>query len=226
MNFLFAESGIDFKLRKDTTNHLIIENAYLIDKLVMALQSCMMKEDESVRFYEDEMIDFHKYVHVCFSPVELQLESRELQKSLFKKLVDVIESTDLSLKFLEVQSLFIEAIEFLKMESDFALEVYGDLKLESLFKTLNVNLKKTEGSFGHRLVEYILSYNRLLQKKIFVFVGCQAYLSAAELGALVEQMKYENIYLLFIDGFQRMDFNNLANHYIIDMDVCEIHESI
>lgn len=225
MNFVFAESGIDFQLKKGTTNHLIVENAYVLDKLVTALQACEMKEDESVRVYEDELLNFHKYVQVCFSPVELHLEGRELQKSLFKKLVNIVESTDLSLKFLEVQTLFIEAIELLKMESDFALELCEDLKLESLFKTLNVNLKRTEGSFSHRLVEYMLCYNRLLQKRIFIFVGCQAYLSVAELRAMIEQLKYEDIYLLFIDGFQKMDFNYLANQHIIDEDICEIHAS-
>lgn len=225
MNFLFAEYGINFKLRRDTSNHLIVENAYVLDKLVTVLQACEMKEGENVRFYDDDPVDFHKHVQVCFSPVGIHLENRELQKSLFKNLVDIIESTDLSLKLIEAQSLLIEVIELLKLESDFVLEVYGDLKPESLFKTLNVNLRKVEGSFCNRLIEYILTYNRLLQKNIFVFVGCQSYLSAAEISVMIEQIKYEDIYLLFIDGFQRMDFNKLVNHYIIDRDICEIHES-
>ncbi|MDY2960102.1 MAG: type II-A CRISPR-associated protein Csn2 [Hornefia sp.] len=223
MNFLFAEHSIDWKLESKTGNHLIIENPYVIDCLVNALKNRVLKIDDKIVLYEDEPIDFNKSVQVCFSPVDLIFEKKEIQKKLFAEMKEAIETTEISSQFIEAQTIFLETLQRLRVEMDYEIDVEEDLGIEFLLKAFNVHLKNPEGNFSQRLIEYIVDINRILRKKVFIFVGCQAYIGIGDMQSIIEQLAYEEIYVLFIDGYQNFDLLEIGNHYIIDRDMCEIH---
>lgn len=223
MNFLFAEQSIDYVLNNKTSNHLVIENPGIMDRLVIALKERVLKESERVRVYDEDVLDFNKVVQVCFSPAELVFDKRELQKRLLCDIVEIIENTELATQISEAQAMFSQTLSKIKIEADYDIDVEEDMGMEFFLKAFNVHLKNPEGDFPHRFVEYILTIHRLLRKRLFVFVGCQSYIRAEDLNEVIRQLSYEEIYVLFVDGYQRLDLSKVGNHYIIDTDMCEIH---
>lgn len=223
MNFLFSEHGIDWKLDSKTGNYLIVENPYVIDCLINALKNRVLKTDNKIILYEGDPIDFNKSVQVCFSPVDLIFERKELQKKLFAEIKETIETTEISSQFIEAQTIFLETLQRLKVEMDYEIDVEEELGIEFFLKAFNIRLKNPEGNFSQRLIEYVVNINRILRKNVFIFVGCQAYIGACDMQSIIKQLSYEEIYLLFIEGYQNSDLLKIGNHYIIDRDMCEIH---
>lgn len=143
MNFLFAEQGINYKLELGRSNHLIVENPNAIDSLVTSLKERVLKQSEAVNIYDGDILDFNKLVQVCFSPVELVFDKKEIQKKLFCDISEIIEAGELSFKLIEAQSIFMEVLERIKIEADYDVDVEEGFGTDFFLKAFNVQLKKT-----------------------------------------------------------------------------------
>ena len=78
-----------------------------------------------------------------------------------------------------------------------------------------------EENFLERLVRYMRIVERLLKKKLFVFVNLRSYLSNQQIDELIKEATYQEIQLLLIETCAR-DCIEGVTRYIIDKDGCEI----
>ena len=76
-------------------------------------------------------------------------------------------------------------------------------------------------NFLERLVRYMRIVERLLKKKLFVFVNLRSYLSNQQIDELIKEATYQEIQLLLIETCAR-DCIEGVTRYIIDKDGCEI----
>lgn len=70
-------------------------------------------------------------------------------------------------------------------------------------------------------VRYMRIVERLLKKKLFVFVNLRSYLSNQQIDELIKEATYQEIQLLLIETCAR-DCIEGVTRYIIDKDGCEI----
>ena len=62
----------------------------------------------------------------------------------------------------------------------------------------------------------------MLRIKLFVFVNLRSYLTDAQMKALIQEITYQEVQVLFIENQERACLEG-GMRYIIDKDRCEIY---
>lgn len=221
MRFIYYPSNLDFQLKKDQINYLVIENSKELLNVLQALIDTYDKKGESIGFIkENEPYNFNKNACLIMSLRDIDYANKSLQKNLIKTLIADTQTSELSEELLELRGRLVDLIDHISFNSEFEIE-YDEINLEALFKTLKVRFKVDEGNFLSKLIEYIKLNHRLLRKEVFVFSSMTAIFTEEELKYLLEFALYENITLLFIESAQ-IKSTIRRNEYIIDSDLCEL----
>ena len=158
---------------------------------------------------------------VIFSPVELTYDKRDVQKKLIQNILVEIDGSDLSYKFIEICSNFLENLDKIRMNSEYEIDFDENFEMRKLLQCFDIHLQEPEGNFVERFVEYISVMSKLVSKQIFILVGCSNYINEKDYELLEKHVAYESIAVLQIEGKENT-LRNAKNQYIIDEDLCEI----
>ena len=109
----------------------------------------------------------------------------------------------------------------LEEKTDFILHLEQQIDLNSLFKGLSVELEGMGESLLEKLVDYVKTITTLLDKRLLVFVNLRSYLTDEQISLILNEMKYYQIQILFIENYAR-DCIEGARRCILDIDRCEI----
>ena len=168
-----------------------------------------------------EKLDYIKMTDVIFSPVELTYDKRDVQKKLIQNILVEIDGSDLSYKFIEICSNFLENLDKIRMNSEYEIDFDENFEMRKLLQCFDIHLQEPEGNFVERFVEYISVMSKLVSKQIFILVGCSNYINEKDYELLEKHVAYESIAVLQIEGKENT-LRNAKNQYIIDEDLCEI----
>ena len=223
MKLFYYNLSLEIKLSNDKLNALVVENGNELDKLVLAINKRVVKKGSQIELFEDlDKLEFHKFVDVLYSPIDITFDKKDIQKRLLLDLVEEIESRELIENFIEARTKFIDAIENLKIDSDYNFDIDANIGVDSFLKSFDIRLKEPEGDFSERLIEYMGNVHRLLGKKVFILVACKGYVNQSELKFIKEYAEYQGLKILFIDS-NSFSLPEIVEEYIIDSDVCEIY---
>lgn len=222
MKIAYYDYNIEVDFSYGEISNIVIENSMVLDAFVMALHNSLNKKEEKIHVLEDfEEVNFVENTDLIFSPLGLSYERRDVQKRLIQNILEEISESDISYKFSEICSDFLENIQQLEMDSEYEIDFDEDLDMQKLIKCLDIHLQEPSGSFVERLVEYISVMTKLMRKRIFILIGCSDYVDEVEYKLLEKHVAYEHVAVIKIEGRQNA-LKNLKNQYILDGDLCEI----
>lgn len=222
MKIAYYDYNIEVDFSYGEISNIVIENPMVLDAFVMALHNSLNKKEEKIHVLEDfEEVNFVENTDLIFSPLGLSYERRDVQKRLIQNILEEISESDISYKFSEICSDFLENIQQLEMDSEYEIDFDEDLDMQKLIKCFDIHLQEPAGSFVERLVEYIFVMTKLMRKRIFILIGCSDYMGEVEYKLLEKHVAYEHVAVIKIEGRQNA-LKNLKNQYILDADLCEI----
>lgn len=222
MKIIHCEHNIEVNFDYGEIRSIIIENPRILDSFVLGLYNSTSRKEDKVYILDNfEKIEFAKLVDLVFSPLELTYEKKDIQKKLLQNILEEITESDISYRFSEICSSFLENIYEVKINSEYEIDFDENLEMQKLIKCFDIHLKEPIGSFVERIVEYISVMSKLMGKQIFILVGCAHYIDNDEYKLLQKHVAHENVAVLTVEGRQNT-LKNLRNQYIMDVDLCEI----
>ena len=222
MKMIYYDYNIEMELNYGEITSIVIENPMLLDSFVVSLYNSLNKKEDKIHVLENfEKIDYIKMTDVIFSPVELTYDKRDIQKKLIQNILVEIDGSDLSYKFIEICSNFLENLDKIRMNSEYEIDFDENFEMRKLLQCFDIHLQEPEGNFVERFVEYISVMSKLVSKQIFILVGCSNYINEKDYELLEKHVAYESIAVLQIEGKENT-LRNAKNQYIIDEDLCEI----
>lgn len=222
MKIIHCEHNIEVNFDYGEIRSIIIENPRILDSFVLGLYNSTSRKEDKVYILDNfEKIEFAKLVDLVFSPLELTYEKKDIQKKLLQNILEEITESDISYRFSEICSSFLENIYEVKINSEYEIDFDENLEMQKLIKCFDIHLKEPMGSFVERIVEYISVMSKLMGKQIFILVGCAHYIDNDEYKLLQKHVAHENVAVLTVEGRQNT-LKNPGNQYIMDVDLCEI----
>ena len=222
MKIIHCEHNIEVDFNCGEICSIIIENPRILDSFVLGLYNSTIRKEDQVYILDNfEKIEFAKLVDLVFSPLELTYEKKDIQKKLLQNILEEITESDISYRFSEICSSFLENIYEVKINSEYEIDFDENLEMQKLIKCFDIHLKEPMGSFVERIVEYISVMSKLMSKQIFILVGCAHYIDNDEYKLLQKHVAHENVAVLTVEGRQNT-LKNPGNQYIMDVDLCEI----
>lgn len=222
MKIIHCEHNIEVNFDYGEIRSIIIENPRILDSFVLGLYNSTSRKEDKVYILDNfEKIEFAKLVDLVFSPLELTYEKKDIQKKLLQNILEEITESDISYRFSEICSSFLENIYEVKINSEYEIDFDENLEMQKLIKCFDIHLKEPIGSFVERIVEYISVMSKLMGKQIFILVGCAHYIDNDEYKLLQKHVAHENVAVLTVEGRQNT-LKNPGNKYIMDVDLCEI----
>lgn len=222
MKIIHCEHNIEVNFDYGEIRSIIIENPRILDSFVLGLYNSISRKEDKVYILDNfEKIEFAKLVDLVFSPLELTYEKKDIQKKLLQNILEEITESDISYRFSEICSSFLENIYEVKINSEYEIDFDENLEMQKLIKCFDIHLKEPIGSFVERIVEYISVMSKLMGKQIFILVGCAHYIDNDEYKLLQKHVAHENVAVLTVEGRQNT-LKNPGNQYIMDVDLCEI----
>lgn len=200
MKLIAYQERLVFPLQADKLNYLVIESPRHLDAVLCALKESADKLHEDVVLLREDKNILLKEAHILYSPLDCHYDKRDISKKLYRLLTDTIESSDLIQDYLALKSQCLTLLEHLYMNSPYDIDGEDDFPLETLFKYADVHIRPPEGPFPERLAAFITTMHRLLDKTVFILIGCQAYIPPDAYADLLNQCRYEGITLIMIEG--------------------------
>lgn len=222
MKMIYYDYNIEIDLNYGEISSIAIENSIVLDHFVRDLYNSIKKKEDKIHILDNfERIDYIKITDLIFSPIGLTYDKRDVQRKLIQNILGEIEESDLSYKFTEICSEFLENVDKIKMNCEYDIDFDENFEMYKLMQCFDIHLQEPAGTFAERLVEYISVMSKLMEKQIFILVGCNAYMDEKDYDLLQKHVAYENIVFLQIEGSAKT-LKNSKNQYIIDTDLCEI----
>ena len=223
MKLLYPKAQIKMDLYNDRLNSLVMEHTEIFEKIASAAMYATERKGEDMMLYHDEnQYDISRYAEIIFTPFDLTYDKREIQKKLFSSLQDIAETHDIMGFFAEANGCILELLDKLDFESEYNIVYEEDFNFTGFLKNYSVHICEPEGSFTERAIEYMINLKKLLDKNVFIFVNCDAYISENDYFHLEKCAQHYGIYILFLRN-QQIPFQENINECIIDKDLCEIH---
>lgn len=167
MKIIHCEHNIEVNFDYGEIRSIIIENPRILDSFVLGLYNSISRKEDKVYILDNfEKIEFTKLVDLVFSPLELTYEKKDIQKKLLQNILEEITESDISYRFSEICSSFLENIYEVKMNSEYEIDFDENLEMQKLIKCFDIHLKEPIGSFVERIVEYISVMSKLMGKQI------------------------------------------------------------
>ena len=222
MILLHKKRDVRFEIIEDDINFLTIEEKKLFEQILFELGSSIKHGMEFVCIFDnDKEIDMKKTCELIVSPLDLVYDKKTYQKVLFDLLHKDLELYDLNYEIADAFARIIDCLNKLSLNCEYEIE-FKDDELDTM-KIFDIQLKEPSGTFVEKIVDYISNVRKLLRKKVIFIYNCSAYIKDDDYKHIRKLAKYEKITVVFINNAQILLKDNV-NKYIIDTDMCEIHE--
>ena len=216
---LFSEA---FHLQDERANVIIIENGAIFFSLMNSLrQQADGKEGAFILSERTKELSVDKTLDFVGDVFSFSINERKLMTKLLSRLSEKALNEE---SFLHTSELMAEIEQYIaELISDFDVPIYleSPIDISMLLKAIPVSVSNS----GATLVEKICDYAKLsfefFGKQIFAFVNLKQFLSDDDILELYKFFRYEKLYLLLFEGYQKNTFDD-EHILIIDKDMCII----
>ena len=200
-----------------------IESPELLLNYITELQEQVIgNEGKFVLSDENEILSFKKDMSLILSPLEIDYNDKKFINELFKEIKDIVQSGELYEDYVFVKSELVKLMERISESNDYPLQYSEELEVSSLLKMMQVKFDFQDANYFERLITFVQLSQRLLRKKLLIFVNLSSFLSENQLVELKKIAKYEQIKILLINSYQ-LNYSFSYKWYIIDVDGSEIY---
>lgn len=206
-----------------TFSEWIIESPDLFTKYVQELYAQCGKNEGGFVFSEDgNEIDLSKVADMIMNPLGLDLNEKKIVSKLHLELVKTSVSEIMYEKTAELTRYIADYIMNLEDSANYTIQFSEKLDMAVLLKAMDVKYEEIEESLLEHLVRYIKLVVDLLDVRLLVFVNIRSYLNDDQFAALIQEIEYQEIKVLFIENQEKGCVEG-GMRYIIDKDGCEIY---
>lgn len=166
-------------------------------------------------------LDLRKNVELILQPFGIDVNDKRILGKLYAELEQLAHSEQFFVKTQEATQTISEYILELEQQTDYILRIESMMDIAMLLKTMSVQYEILDETYLGKLVQYIKVTSQILKKKLYIFVNLRSYLSDEKMKQLIQEMRYQEIHLLFIENQEKACMEG-GIRYIIDKDGCEI----
>ena len=131
MKIIHCEHSIDIDFKCGEITNIAIENPRTLDSFILGVYSSIIKRDDKIYILDNfEKIEFTKLTDLVSSPLELTYDKKDVQKKLLQNILEEITESDISYRFSEICTKFLESIYEVKMSSEYEIDFDENLELQ------------------------------------------------------------------------------------------------
>ena len=222
MNLVSQYLENSYEIKAKALNTLVIENTEHFANFLRTLIEVSNKESEEIELIDDyKKLDISKTTDIIFDLFNIEANAAAILKKLYTELEEDLCSEDMYIKKLEMESAVANIVDELTYRSRFSIKS-DEINYQNLFKALSVEFDYEKTSILDRLTEYIKVSSELLNKKLFIIVNLDSFLTEEDLLELSKFLCYNEIKLLALQNTITREVKTCENLRIIDQDLCEI----
>lgn len=222
MNLVSQYLENSYEIKVKTLNTLVIEDTEHFTNFLRTLIEVSNKESEEIELIDDyDKLDISKTTDIIFDLFNIEANAGTILKKLYTELEEDLCSEDMYIKKLEMESVIANIVDELTYRSRFSLKS-DEINYQNFFKALSVEFDYETASILDRLIEYIKASSELLNKKLFIIVNLDSFLTDEELLELTNFLCYNEIKLLALQNKITREVKACEHLRIIDQDLCEI----
>lgn len=222
MNLVSQYLENSYEIKAKTLNTLVIEDTEHFTNFLRTLIEVSNKESEEIELIDDyDKLDISKTTDIIFDLFNIEANAGTILKKLYTELEEDLCSEDMYIKKLEMESVIANIVDELAYRSRFSLKS-DEINYQNFFKALLVEFDYEKTSILDRLTEYIKVSSELLNKKLFIIVNLDSFLTEEDLLELSNFLCYNEIKLLALQNKITREVKACEHLRIIDQDLCEI----
>lgn len=222
MNLVSEQFENSFEIKSKTLNTLVIEDTRNFANFIRTLIEVSNKESEEIELIDNyKKLDVSKTTDIIFDLFNIEANAATILKKLYTELEEDLCSEDMYIKKIEMESTIANIVDELAYRSRFSLKS-DEINYQNFFKALLVEFDYETASILDRLIEYIKASSELLNKKLFIIVNLDSFLTDEELLELTNFLCYNEIKLLALQNKITREVKACEHLRIIDQDLCEI----
>lgn len=222
MNLVSEQFENSFEIKSKTLNTLVIEDTRNFANFIRTLIEVSNKESEEIELIDDyKKLDISKTTDIIFDLFNIEANAGTILKKLYTELEEDLCSEDMYIKKIEMESIIANIVDELAYRSRFSLKS-DEINYQNFFKALSVEFDYEKTSILDRLTEYIKVSSELLNKKLFIVVNLDSFLTEEDLLELSNFLCYNEIKLLALQNKITREVKDCEHLRIIDQDLCEI----
>lgn len=178
-------------------------------------------EGEFTLSLQDKILSIPKKMEIILNPLTIDINDKRILNKLYEQLSEMANSEVFYMKTQDILKEIYEYIFQLEQEYRYVLNIEEGIDLNTLFKAAGVRYEVYREDFLETLCRYMKIISDLLGIKLIVCINLRSYLTDEQMTMLVEDIKYEEFGVLFIENQERTCLSGM-NRYIMDRDLCEI----
>lgn len=151
----------------------------------------------------------------------IEANNTNILKKLYAELISDVNSEEMYSKKMDMETCILNVIDDLIYRSRFSLKM-EEINYQELFKAVGVQFDYDKTSIIERVTEYMKITSELLNKKLFILVNLDSFLSEGDLLELIKFLSYNEFRVLALQNKISRDVKPCENIRIVDKDLCEI----
>lgn len=200
----------------------IIENANDFSSYIQEMmKQCRGEEGRFVLSQGEKELDFVKGVEVIFDLFSADCNDRRILNKMYAQLEQLAYGEQFFVQTQELAQRLQSYVMNLEQETEYILNVEQSMDFAAIMKALGVKFETLEVTFFERLIRYMKLMASVLKKRLFVLVNARSFLSNEQLEMLMEELKYQDWKILFLESCAR-DCIPGVPRCIMDKDHCII----
>ena len=221
MRLLITDFQYEIEFPENQINVLIIENPKLFTGILRDVWNQANGGDGGLLLSENgKEVVFGKTVEVVFNPFQLDINNRKMVSALYKDLSEAAKDSML-IETAELNADYLRYFDSLIENYPYPVTYDDQIEIGELFKAFKVRFDDSSDSLAEFVLNYSRMVSRVLEIRLFVFIGVKQYFSREELSFLYQSLFYEKIFLLDIESEQK-DILEEEKTVTIDKDQCII----
>ncbi len=211
-----------FTLQDDNANVIIIENSSLFYALMQELSlQCEGKEVSFLLSDTLKELPIEKNINFVGDMFGFSVNERKLATKLLSRLSEKALDEEHFSKTNEIMSQIEQYMLELISDCDVSVHLENSIDIAMLLKATPVTVSDICATLPEKICNYVKIENEFFGKKIFAFVNLKQFLSEEDIEDVYKFFRYEKLYLLLFEGYQK--YNSKNEHIlIIDKDMCII----
>ena len=221
MTISFPVHGFSLQLHENEFLEIIIENTTVFSDIIADFTHQTNGDQGSLLISSGDRIHiFEKTVEFITNPFDIDFSTSRLQKKLLAETSSFI-SEQYTENLATLNQTMIDFWDSVLVSMPYNMKYDLSVDPSILAKSYNVSLNDDSTTIVEHLINYIKVVHQLLGKTVFIFLGIKQFLSQQELVSFLDSVKYENIFLANVSGYQ--SYSLPSEHlFIYDYDCCII----
>ena len=216
----YSNVSVPFDFSKHHVYSLILENTKDFYNTTKSLINFDEDTSKFLVFQNDNQVKFELICDVLYDYYAMDMNAkRSIVGYLQKSLISHYNSNDFSLELSKIKTALHDFNTKFLNKYDLPISYNQDIDINSIIKLEDYKIIMSQ-ELLENLIQYIEVLIKLNNKKIFIFIGLENYLSAAEMKNFIKQIEYYDVFALFISPFQKNSLN--IPTVKIDNDLCEL----